>query len=54
MRTVRYKQLLGEIVELKDSIRIYGENGLYYITTCKEKAFEIADALLTGKEIKIN
>jgi len=54
MRTIRYKQLTGEIVALKDSFRIYGENGLYYITRDKQKAFEIADALLKGNEPKLS
>ncbi len=53
MRTIRYKQLIGEIVELKDSFRIYGENGLYYITKSKDKAFEIATALIKGHEVKL-
>ncbi len=53
MRTIRYKQLLGEIVQLKDSFRIYGENGIYYITKDQNKAFEIAHALLTNQEVKL-
>lgn len=53
MRTVKYKQLIGEIVELKDSFRIYAETGLFYITKQKEKAFEIADALLKGQEVNL-
>lgn len=53
MNTVRRKQLVGEIVELKDSFRIYAKDGLYYITEDREKAFEIADSLLKGKEVKL-
>ncbi len=50
MRAMRFKQLLGEIVELRDSFRIYGEDGLYYITRDKEKAFQIAHDLLKGNQ----
>ena len=53
MRTVRYKQLVGEIVELKNSFRIYAENGLFYITHAKFRALEIADAILKGKEVNL-
>ena len=46
MKTIKRKQLVGEIVELKDSFRIYGHDGIYFITTCKEEAFKIAHSLL--------
>lgn len=47
---VRYKQLLGEVVELKDHFRIYGKDGIFYITDTKEEAIKVATKLLTEEQ----
>lgn len=52
MKTIKRKQLVGEIVRLENHYRIYGNEGIFYITTNNEEAYRIATCLIREEEIK--